>query len=116
MSKGYRISHGMILNILDIHPDLSDMLQHLPQLNNPYSVRQTAVAEEGGPVTSHSKMNKGKEMEEKQRKHYSIFLSRESALWYCEAVHPDRTKTYTIKEVKMYDRTTKHLVEIVYDI
>lgn len=55
-------------------------------------------------------------MEEKQRKHYSIFLSRESALWYCEAVHPERTKTYSVKEVKMYDGTTKHLVEIVYDI
>lgn len=45
MSKGYRIPHGMIMNILDIHPELSEMLQHLPQLSNPYSVRQLVEGE-----------------------------------------------------------------------
>lgn len=49
-------------------------------------------------------------------KHYSIFLSRESALWYCEAVSPDKVKTCDVIEVRMNDGTTKYLVEIVYDI
>ena len=46
VSKGYRISHGMILSLLDKYPDLMDQMYSLPQLNNPYSVRQFMKAGE----------------------------------------------------------------------
>ena len=46
------------------------------------------------------------------RKHYSIFLSRESALWYCEAAS---IKEFSLAEVEMWDGTTKWRLEHTED-